>query len=111
MGSVSETCCKSYCCQARSIDSGRGRFSVDIVVVAPGSSSVLRMLGNNYSISNVEGAVKPKQIDVKYLVRRYLVLFAFSAASTSVVTAAMLLLMLLMLLLGSGVAASTTACL
>ena len=48
---------------------------------------------------------------VKYLVRRYLVLFAFSAASTSVVTAAILLLMLLMLLLSSGVAASTTACL
>ena len=65
VGSVSETCCKSYCCQARSIDSGRGRFSVDIVVVAPGSSSVLRMLGNNYSMSNVEGAVKPKQIDLR----------------------------------------------
>ena len=38
---------------------------VDIVVVAPGSSSVLRMLGNNYSMSKVEGAVKPKQIDLR----------------------------------------------
>ena len=33
--------------------------------MAAGSSSVLRMLGSDYSMSKVEGAVKPKQIDLR----------------------------------------------
>ena len=34
----------------------RGRFSVDIVVMAPGSSFAGRVLGNHYSMSKVGGA-------------------------------------------------------
>ena len=41
----------------------RGGSSVDIVVVAPGSSSVGRVLGNPYSMSKVGGAIKPKKIE------------------------------------------------
>ena len=39
----------------------RGGSSVDIVVVAPGSSSAGRVLGNHSSLTNVGGAVKPKK--------------------------------------------------
>ena len=68
VGSVSETCCKSYCCEAHYIDAGRRRCSVDFIIVAPGSSSVLRVLGNNYSMSKVEGAIEPKQSDLRIYV-------------------------------------------
>ena len=43
----------------------RGGSSVGIVVVAAGSSSVRRVLGNHYSMSKVGGAIKPKKIELR----------------------------------------------
>ena len=51
---------------ALSIRARRG-YSVNIMYVAPGSSSVGRVLGNHYSMSKVGGTVKPKKNRATYL--------------------------------------------